>query len=211
MNQRLLVIDGKPVTLGGKLVTVPPGGAEDCVCCDEPSDHDCHPCHDCCFSDQSTVTVNLTASGAGPGCPCENNDVSDVMCEFEHASSGVVQWGARNLHECDPEFPDLWYIKHVFARYYCDTGEWEITVVWEDRWEEDEPGPFLLGSWGAGPGDCCGGTFENEDVFTDICPDHDTTSSVVVNNNDCCRDAQTDQCVHGEPDCDTGECEEEGI
>ena len=84
-------------------------------------------------------------------------------------------------------------------------------MTWEDVWDEEErPGTMLLGSWSGGPGDCCGGTFENEDVFTDICAGHNTTGSVVVNNNDCCKDNHG-ECVHGEPDCATGDCEDEGI
>ena len=176
----------------GRIVFVDPAKVGQCRCCADAS-----PCTNpikhgkCCFSETSKVRFRLTSAG---GSCCGSHSIDEIVPINPPSTSPAVQFS----------HPEMFLTVSYFDP--------------EEDGQEGEPGWSVEGAWSpsgcmffvprTSDGDCCGLDVVREIAFLDAntnttCED---TGHVIIEvlDNGCCRDG--DDCIQGDVDCPTGEC-----
>lgn len=193
-------------------------GAPDKTSCD---DSDCQvfdcvsetPCHDCCFSDNSTVTGDVSyfsGSWFVTGCsgsPFTSTDWRVNLANAATARTSAGSWLATGVEyyvggvkQTNDQTDDGTYFAVVGRS--CDTGKWAVTVY--TNYDGTNPSGIVVTS-PAINGDCCGSEESDTGCVDGGLGSSRTTitGTFMVNNNHCCNDSGT--CTKADGDCD-GAC-----
>jgi len=176
-------------------------------------------CGACCFSDGSSIRVQLTITLDDPVTPCcgESQYLSvDETIPCRNANNTRILWSNQSgtgpcgddaLAECNELFLNL------YVRYFCDTDTWDIAYGWTGA-NPDGTCPYLdtvpgIANFEDATGDCCGVSGTTNTAFTD-CDNNDGSATVsytlTVQDNSFCFDQAGDCVVGTDTDCD-GECD----
>lgn len=171
-------LDGKLLKRAGGLVTT-----QDC-CCDTCTNPD--RCGDCCISEDATVTVTWSTSGALPEtCLCLSGPVRAGAYSGTLAlpRTGSCGWSAEA--ECGG-----------LVSVSLSGSGWDVGLTLDSNGG--------VGATGNIGGDCCGasGTVSGSDCDGDAAT---MSFTITVTDNGCCYDSGTTSCIQGGAGCD-GAC-----